>query len=143
MPQLPNEEDARKKKEEYLREEQAKHPEKIYKCYKCGKTETGENLDNLNINNKYESWYFQTIFGEVTIVIQILPKINIGIVSQANAYCSICGKIRERELELLEIERRKIKASENIGNALDGIGDAIKGVEHELHYFNMHPGHRE
>ena len=45
MQKLPSEDHATKEEEEYLRTEQAKHPEKIYKCYKCGKTEKGKNLN--------------------------------------------------------------------------------------------------
>lgn len=147
MSKLPSEEDSAKEDEEYLHAEQAKHPEKIYKCYKCGKTEKGKNLDDLNLNNRDESWYFETTFGDVplTIVLRLLPKINIDIVSKAKAYCDVCGKIREREVELLNIEIRKVKAFEKIGSAfensdnivitLKNIGTALSDIAYEMKRF--------
>ena len=118
MSKLSNEEENIKQEEEYLRDCQAQHPGKIYKCHKCGKAEKGKDLDNLSINNPDESWYFEGIVklptGTFPHLFQVPPQYNIKLVSVAKAYCNTCGKVRKRELDLLNAEKMKTEFSEKI-----------------------------
>ena len=160
MSQLPSEGDNTKEKKDALFKELQ---DNVYKCYKCGKTELGKNLDGLySISvGKKEGWFFEWEGDGKIEIGQAPPSYNPNIVQcySTKAYCDICGKIRERELELLDIEVRKVKASEKIGSALEkigktsenidnmavvmaNIGTALENIGRELERFNNHHGYR-
>lgn len=145
MSALPSKEDIEKNREAICKELR----ERVYKCYKCGKTEIGENLDKqwsegCGLN---EGWFFEWTNNEVRRIDQMPPSANFNIITSfsTKAYCDICGKIREREIELLNIEARKVKAYEKIGsgfdysinieNALADIGSALSDIASELRRF--------
>ena len=79
-------------------------------------------------------------------MMQLYPKMNIPAISGTKAYCAVCAKIREQELEPLNIEIRKVQAFEKIGsafensdnivNALANIGSALRDIGSELERYN-------
>ena len=73
----------------------------------CGKTILGKNFDILHEGNRSQWWYVEW-FDELYQIYQLpLPQPGIKI---NRMYCSKCGKARVRELELMNIEMRKIQA---------------------------------
>jgi len=137
MSKLPSE-DSDIGKENMQADRQAQYLDRIYKCYKCGKIENGKNLEDLMVNNYPESWLIEYYdndkeIGSICLLEpQEVKETGTNKVSIHRVYCVACGKLRTRELELLDVEVRKVQAYEKIGIALANMGNALKGVGEQL-----------
>lgn len=111
----------------------AEHLVQVYECYGCGKTQTGKELDDIYKSNRNQSWYIEYIMDELHDIYRLpLPQPDITIL---RTYCNKCGKARERELELLKIELKKIKA---INNQADAIRRNSRDITEKLEEQNRH-----
>lgn len=102
-----------------------------------------KNLDRLYYYDRYESWYLEfwdDDSGQRFVYQRDFHLSELEI--DWKTLCAECGKIRSREVELLNLEIRKVKATENIGIAISQIGTAVERMKYELQRFNDHDGYR-